>query len=157
MSELNQFEWSLRPFVILLRCIGIYLPDGKTSKFKRIFQSLHMLMSFLLNFAIQTAGLYISFRSIKYGSVKMDKLELKTYSKMSEIINFIGFSSVIEHLILIFVVRPQWNILMNCLIRLESEIEPEISNKIRQISVVCVCFVPVLVRFSSRILNHKIN
>ena len=153
MSNLHQFNWSLRPFVIFMRCIGIYLPDGeisKSSKFKRIIQSLHMWMSFLLNFSIQTGFFLISFRSIMLGFTGIDKLE-SMISKMSSVIDHTnyGFSSILGHLILLLVVRPRWNILMNCLIRLESEIEPQYFNKIRRFSIAGVCLVLFTVRLIS--------
>ena len=138
LSLKYDFDWSFRPIILFLRCVGIDLSptDGKMSM-RRWLSHCYTLIWFILNVYVN-----VHFRFLSMHIIEENFTTFYNFT-MNVIITF-GF--VGNHLLLLCVVRPRFGHLINSFRLLENQLSNQhVFTKIRRYSLSCVAFILLLV------------
>jgi hypothetical protein len=140
------FDWSFRPIVFFLRCLGVDVSssDGK-SLTNRILTNCYALIWLILNIAV---NVYTRFVATHIIDVDFTTL----YNSTMNVIVTVGF--VGNHLILLLIVRSRFATILKSFHLLENKLHNRrVFITIRRFSLFCVVFVLFLVLILIRFPN----
>ena len=161
MENFN-FNWSLRPILVILSILGVDLSDGneitsltvysqQCKDHNRWLKGCYSLIFFLVNVTAQLASLtLLVFNLIKdidessEGSTKMDSTLISYFNMVIDYINIVFFC-IACHLILLTSVRQRWKPLIESLHLLENQLAPQFFIKLHRISFLGALTIVLLV------------
>ena len=145
------FNSSLRPLFILLRLLGVDLSVGSEvnhSKIRYCSTIVYGMICFLFNLSTQILNLIliISTYTSSY-ELESDTIVNTLTCAITESMDNISFGVCCfgSHLILLTVVRPQWETLIQLLKQLENELEPQFFINLRRFSILGIILVIFMV------------
>ena len=129
------FEWSFRPVILFLACLGVDL----SSRTNRWFINCYALIWLIFNIA---SNIYFRFNASLNAFTAFTTVYRSTFQAFA-VIAYVG-----NHLILVFFIRPKFVAVMQLFNRLENQLnDQKVFIKTRKFSISCVALTLLVVNY----------